>query len=456
MVEIILTIIALAVFAAAMVVTLVAGRKFIVAQRFTHNSLVDLVFFFALYKVMAYYVAPVLFNILSNFRYVREDGVELISLVYLYGIEAVSWIAWLAGLIVVAVWFKRRGALKDHDLINENKDDLAKWSLVLLSLGFVYLRVTAIADTFYGSVYPWYLEVTKSLISYVGPPASVVLLVIGFKRWGLSFGILGLLTFVVGFATVSSRGALIYSIVFLVYLLNNFSASRKAKYLLASGILGLLVLYFSFGGVPTAEISIDDNYSFSIEAGVAADKKGSKTSLEEIEWRFGALSRMSTKFIDMYDRGDGAGINPIRNSFLGFLPRSVNPDKPHPSTVDGDDYYSQGMYLLYREVYGYNTYSMVEFSSGGHAYWEFGWFGVLVLSAISGIYIGLCLYYFQNLGLLSIPFVLATFKPWGYVDPKIWVSDIVMQGYQLILPLILIIVLYKIATFVRRFFVGML
>ena len=39
--------------------------------------------------------------------------------------------------------------------------------------------------------------------------------------------------------------------------------------------------------------------------------------------------------------------------------------------------------------------------------------------------------------------MIAVFKPWGYVDPKIWVSDIVMQFYQIIFPLVLLVFILR-------------
>jgi hypothetical protein len=136
---------------------------------------------------------------------------------------------------------------------------------------------------------------------------------------------------------------------------------------------------------------------------------------------------------------------------MGFLPRSINPDKPIPSTLDADDIYSMGMYIIFREVYGYNNnYSMVEFPTGAHFYWEFGVLGVLVLSAISGLYVSLCAYFFSKFGMVALPLMVAVFKPWGYVDPKIWVSDIALQLYQIILPFILLVIITRFATYVVK------
>jgi len=66
--------------------------------------------------------------------------------------------------------------------------------------------------------------------------------------------------------------------------------------------------------------------------------------------------------------------------------------------------------------------------------------GVFVLSIISGMYMALCVKLFSKLGLAAIPLMYAVFKPTGYVEPKMWVSDIIMQIYQIIIPLTFLIV----------------
>jgi hypothetical protein len=57
---------------------------------------------------------------------------------------------------------------------------------------------------------------------------------------------------------------------------------------------------------------------------------------------------------------------------------------------------------------------------------------------------------FSRFGLAAIPLLLATFKPWGYMEPKIWISDAVMQVYQIILPAFLIYFLYKAFYFFKK------
>jgi len=78
--------------------------------------------------------------------------------------------------------------------------------------------------------------------------------------------------------------------------------------------------------------------------------------------------------------------------------------------------------------------------------------GVFFLSAISGIYIALCANWFSRFGIVALPLMIAIFKPWGYMDPKIWVSDIAMQIYQIILPLIALFFAVQLMRYVLMMF----
>jgi hypothetical protein len=428
----------LSILSVMMLGSLYIGRKLIRSSKSISDPILNVIFFFAYYKVLMYYALPAVLNFISDYKYVRIDGIELLDLTYIYLIECISWLPWLAAFFVVSRVVEKKELYSASELIvhkiEQSKLLLNAWVLIYLLNGAYRLIISLDGND--GDL-PIYLEIFKGLLMYGGPPASAFLLVLGFRNWGRRSIIIGLSGLAFSILTMSSRGMIIYTLVFLIYVVFVFAPSRKLKLIISFSFLILLSSHFLFGGLPFNSVEIDDSgrVSFSI---TIHDKKGGRTSWEEIEWRFGALTRYSTGFVTMYDRGEGAGINPIKNSILGFLPRSINPDKPIPSTRDGDDIYSQGMYLINKEIDGYSTMSMTEFSTGGHSYWEMGWFGVLILNFISGLYISMCAYYFQRFGALSIPLMVATFKPWGYVDPKIWVSDIAMQMYQLILPIILI------------------
>lgn len=414
------------------------------ARKIFHVSIVaDLIFFFVFIKIGFYYFLPTLMRIGSSYRFEREDGVAIVDLVTLYSIELISWVFWAMALLAVfSVVSGKRKRIKIDELVHL-KEWETKTILVLLAIGFIVIQISALIKIEIGL----FLEIFKSLFFYAGLAAGPFLMVLSLKYYGKALFILGVSSSLFAILSLPTRGAIVYLLFFSFFLVWFVLRDKKYKIIISSVLCVLTITYFVLGGLFFGSIFIDETGSMHVDAGIAAEKKGARTNFEEIEWRFGAATRLGTSFINLYDRGEAAGINPIKNSLMGFLPRSINPDKPHPSTSYGDDIYSQGMYLIYREIYGYDTFSMIEFPTGAHSYWEFGIIGVLVLSAISGLYVALCAHSFCKLGLVVLPLMVAVFKPWGYVDPKIWVSDIAMQIYQIILPLILLVFIIRFIYF---------
>ena len=444
MIEYIATSITLLISTIFMFFALIMGKKIIKDSKSISEPVLNITFFFAYYKVAAYYAMPAILNIFDDYDFVRQDNIQLFNMAYLYAIECVSWLPWLAAFIIVSRLVKK-GTLFNADEIISHRSDTSKLLLtvwVLVYMGYTSFNIINILGEGVNSN-SIYIEVFKALISYGGPPASTFLMLMGFRHWGKFFTIVGLMGFSFSIISISTRGMMVYSIIFLLYLVITFAPQRKYFFALGLILTLLLSTHLFLGGLVSNEFTLNDNGELSFDVGVR-DKKGQRSALKEIEWRFGALTRYSTGFITMYERGDEAGINPIKNSLLGFVPRSLNPDKPQPSTRNGEDVYTQGMYLINKEIDGYTSGSMTEFSTGGHSYWELGWFGVITLNFISGLYIAICTFYFQRFGAISMPLMVTLFKPWGFVDPKIWVSDIVMQIYQIIIPIAVICFIIKI------------
>jgi hypothetical protein len=410
------------------------GRKI-----FSVPVVVDLIFFFIFVKIIFYYFIPAIMRIMSDYKFVREDGVTIIDIIFIYSIEFISWVVWLMVLLGVFRLVKKNNKKigpSEFCYINYYESIIF---LALFALGFIATRIF----TLIGTEPNLFIEVFKSLFFYAGLATGPFLMVLGLRYYGKIIFLLGLCSSLVAILSFSTRGVLFYTILFSFFLVWFILRDKKSKIIIFSVIITITAIYFTLGGLISGSIIIDESGNVSVDAFVASEKKGTRSIIEEIEWRFGASTRMGTALINLYERGEAAGINPIKHSLMGFLPRVINPDKPHPSTMNGDDIYSQGMYIIYREINGYNTNSMVEFPTGAHFYWEFGIIGVLTLSAISGLYVALCANFFSKLGLVAIPLMVAIFKPWGYVDPKIWVSDIAMQIYQIILPLISLIFIFR-------------
>jgi hypothetical protein len=419
-----------------------------VARKIFHVSVVvDLIFFFVFVKILFYYFLPALMRIASGYKFDREDGVSIVDIVLIYSIELISWTVWiivLLGVFSIVKKYNKKLGLSDFCFLGYSE---SKIILTVFALGFIAIRTFLL----FGTESNLLIQVFKSLFFYTGLATGPFLMVLGLRYYGKAIFILGIGSSLFTLLSLSTRGAIFYTAMFSFFLVWFILRDKKSKVIILSGFIILIAIYSTFGGLISGSIIIDESGNVLVDAFVASEKKETRSTIEEIEWRFGASTRMGTAFINLYERGEAAGFNPIKHSLMGFLPRVVNPDKPHPSTLFGDDIYSQGMHIIYREIHGYNTFNMVEFPTGAHFYWEFGIIGVLILSAISGLYVALCANFFSKLGLVAIPLMVAIFKPWGYVDPKIWVSDIAMQVYQIILPLVSLIFIVRFVRYGVKF-----
>jgi hypothetical protein len=437
-IEFILVSLSLVLLSASMLGIASAAQRAVL--RVSPNRIVpQVIFFFVYVKIILYYCLPALMRIGSDYQFDREDGVALSGLARLYCIETISWIIWAFALLGTFLLFNRpRRQLTLGEMLRRRRGE-SKALLVVLTIGFMAVQVGTLARVDLGPE----VEVFKSLFFYAGLAAGPFLMVVALRHYGKFLFVLGVAASVLSLLSLTTRGAIVYLGLFSVFLAWFVLRDPKSKAIVAAGLLTLSVGYFSFGGIFQGSIVIDDSGRPLIDLGVNSEKLANRSPLQEIEWRFGASTRMGTAFLKLYDRGQSAGFNPIKHSLQGFLPRFLDPDKPQPSTLDGDDIFSQGMYIIAREIVGFDTYSMVEFPTGAHFYWEFGILGVLGLSAVSGMYIGLCAHFFSKLGIVAVPLMIAVFKPWGYVDPKIWVSDVAMQIYQVILPLLVLVTVIR-------------
>lgn len=414
-----------------------------------NKFVIDLIFFFIIVKIVMHYAIPSVLRVASGFQFEDAVNVEPINLIVVYVVEAVSLFIWWSSLWFFSYFAPTFPKYKNTFELLSTKRALTKVAFIVISFGFIYSRLVSIFEL----PAPIFYEVFKSLFFYGGLAVGPFLLVMGRKIQGKSFVALGCLVTVFALISLPTRGALIYTFLYIGFLAFFVLRSFALNFALGFGFIFLCLIFFFGSGLPRASVYLDESGDISVEQGINTKKLEGRSVLEEVEWRFGASTKMSTAFYQMYNRGDSAGINPIKHSFMGFLPRSLNPDKPIPSTLVADDEYTQGMYLISREVNGYDTYSMVEFSTGGHFYWEFGALGVIILSFLSAFYIFATSFFYSCFGALSLPMVLTLFKPWGYVDPKIWISDAVLQIYQVFLPFVLLVFLIQFGFYLKRIFV---
>lgn len=424
----------------AMTGVLVFISKRILVAKKALNPLVDLVYYFIYVKLFLYYFIPAILRLNSDFQFEKQDNVLPVNVLYIYVIELISWCFWLILFSSILVRFRKVINYDDKNIFLQKNISVSRFAVIFIGAGFLCLVLFSLLKL----EFPPELELFKSIFFYCGVTIGPILVILSNKYFGRRYFYFGLLLCLISVITIPTRGALVYMFLFFYFLVWQLQNNKQLRIVLTLATLLLVSFYFIVGSLLSGSVALDETGKVTFDFSTTAEKSGSRTALEEIEWRFGASTRMGTAFLTLFNKGEGAGILPIKHSLMGLIPRSLNPDKPIPSTVDPEDIYSQGMYIISREINGYDTYSMTEFPTGAHFYWEFGILGVAVLSLISALYISICVILFSNIGILGLSIMLATFKPWGYMDPKIWVSDLVMQFYQLILPALLLILIIKV------------
>ena len=263
---------------------------------------VDLIFFFVTVKVGLYYLLPTAMRILSGYQFELDDGVSVSSLVFLYSLELISWAIWMLVLLTI-LYIAGRGRKKRslREFAWKRYYD-SRLILTILVSGFIVTKVLAWNNV----MLPAPLEVFKSLLFYGGLTAGPFLMVVSLRLYNKWFFLLGVSATILALLSVSSRGALVYVVIFGFFLSWFVLRDRKITAIIVAVACSIAGLYFMFGGLVKGSIVVDNSEGIIFEAGIDREKKEVRTAFEEIEWRFGAATRMGTAFIDLYDRGDGA------------------------------------------------------------------------------------------------------------------------------------------------------
>ena len=327
--------------------------------------------------------------------------------------------------------------------------NLFAFSVLLLFIFFTITRISAIGSAKGPSDELWMI---RPLMTTVGSVMCFYILPMGKKYWNIPIIFLALLTTVIYLITAfydGVRSTIFWPMLWLLFCTFYFNkdkiTSKRGYKRLGiwgfSGVAVLGVLAVLQGGMTATRSSDAIDIAVKISEINSQKDNGSRPFFKEIDFRFGAPTHYSVGFFRMFDKGESAGLKPVINSLYAPIPRKFMPDKPVPCSVDGE-LYGMGMYKTYNEISpGYAN--MTDFSTAAHTYWELGLFGIIFFSIIPAIYVFYSIKLFRKFDLLGPCFFLAIFKPWGYNEPKIWVSEIVLQLSQVILVSLVLLFVYK-------------
>ncbi len=407
--------------------------------RVSANSFyIDLIFQVFQLRIILYYTLPAITRFFYLWKNDYLDHVTPFEIVIVYFFELISHI-----IYYLVMYNLLKQNKKDLSLKTENNKVLEVIAVVSLLL-YCYFSISGFSLNGSSDELPSdNLWMIKPLMTIVGSVSCFYVFVLGKKYWGKWIIFIAFCTIVIylGISFFSGvRGTVFWPIIWMFFCAWYFRKEIIRKYLF-SGLIILVLLGMFQGGMVAFRNEESTSFTEFFNFLQSSKNKEDKSLLEEIDYRFGALTRYSVGFIRMTERGYYAGLNPVINSFYSPIPRSIMPDKPVPCSANGD-LYSMGMYLCVSEIV-HDSYSMVEFSTAAHSYWEIGVLGLLLYSAIPAFYIFFSIKFFRKFDLLGPCFFFSVLKPWGYNDPKIWVSEIIMQIPQIILISYLLLFLYR-------------
>ena len=194
---------------------------------------------------------------------------------------------------------------------------------------------------------------------------------------GLSSGMRGRLTWIVSLLVIIGYllnrkkiiyvgvGAVLLVLPLFVFLGGRF---RMIYYSELEGASRVEVLSRLFESVKTGEIKDPEDMSFV--ASLADRAQGPRNSIILYE---------------LYDTGQGAGFKPLSSALYMPIPRVFWPDKRPAGSIDTTNT-GAAVYLVRKIGYGAPIYNMGPILSSAHAYWEWGWLGVLLGGVITGLF----------------------------------------------------------------------
>lgn len=393
----------------------------------------DLLYTICCLKISLYFLLPSITHAISNWKPVIMEGVSPWEVIILYLLELISYSIYFSTFTYLIKKYKPRISVSSF-----STNQLFITVVLIITIIILYFQNSKVENE---SILLSYFQ---PFISKAGVVLAILVLVISNKMNTLNVlcaSIVMLLYALFAF-TCGVRSNIMWPALLIIYIAYIFNR-RRFKFFSIIG-LGSLLFLVSF-----QHLLVANRYDLRNEKSIdkvstildSKNKDNKKSLFDEIDFRFGAMTTYGVGYLRMANRGFYAGLTPCINSLYAPIPRNLYPNKPIPCSVIDDSEYGQGMYLSMAEITKIPT-TMTEPSTAGHAYWELNFLGVILFSIIPAIYVFYSLRFFSKFSILALPFFYTIFK-WEYLEPKLWVSAIILQIIQINFIAFLFYLLYK-------------
>ena len=189
------------------------GRS-IAINFFKNEVLLNLVFYFVSVKLLLHFTIPTILRIISDYQFEKEDNVKLYDLLTIYIIEIFSWFFWLIGFVIVGILFKEKYNKIEKSIFLKLNSKQSKYLILIISFGFIVHMFYLVSLNTEGFV----LSLFSQLFFFAGLTMGPLLIISYKKSFNLFYLFLGIVVFVISLFSLATRGAMIYSVFYIIFL----------------------------------------------------------------------------------------------------------------------------------------------------------------------------------------------------------------------------------------------
>lgn len=410
----------------------------------------DMMFDVTLYVFLTNYLFPVCTHIIYGFSVIEQENVTPLELTMVYMIETVSWWLFYHTFYLLC---KRNTVFLSYKI--ESNKSLELIAAFLLVLYFVSRMTTLGVQENEPTVWEQRLFFIIPFVNLAGYMLAIFITFAGnkyFSNWLWMIAVAATGAFFIGAFLGGIRGAIVTPIVWAAYVIYKLRPAKvRKKFYVAFAIVlfGFSLIqpiFMGFRVMNSENISLEERIDM---AKTIAENRSmqntdsryeAKNLLREMDYRYGAQGTYTVGFYRLVEREGYVGLNCILNSFYTFMPSILYSEKKPVSTSSDGTMEGMGMYKCVNAING--SQNMCGFFTSGHAYWELGFLGVILFSIIPAFFDFWCIKLFRRLDIVGVPLYTAIFMK-GFTQYKMWVSLIVLELAQIVLPVLFLIWLYR-------------
>lgn len=380
---------------------------------------------------------PVLLNIISDFKYANYYEVRIDEIIFVYFLELISYILFFTTFLLLI--FTKKGVLKKRAFFlgnqeqNFNKFNFFLNTSIFLSYCFIVLFIYKnLANVLY---HPLIMHIMQ-----MGLFTNIFLYVYNRKLKSRKKNIF-LFIFIV-YLMISilkgSHGEIFFPLI-VFFIIYSFYFPKNYIWSVILIMAGLFYIFYDVMHlIREGRINSGETFNIFSDLRVLYDNISSTDLLsitrllefiDYATYRLGVNGIFSVAYIRLYNEGMAAYYYPVYNTLLSIIdPQVIS------GSLNGEEN-TLGMRLIHLILSGSKS-NMSMFFSSAHSYWEFGFFGVVIIPIIYAVFLFYFFIIINYFSILSLPLILIFFDTW-WPTPMLWSYEMLIKA-KVFIPLFLV------------------